>query len=30
VLTLSGSEIDEMTFFNDPALPRRFGLPEYL
>jgi hypothetical protein len=28
VLTLSGSEVDEITFFADPALPGRFGLPE--
>ena len=28
VLTLSGSKVDEITFFADPALPGRFGLPE--
>jgi RNA polymerase sigma-70 factor (ECF subfamily) len=27
VLTLSGSKVDEITFFDDPALPGRFGLP---
>jgi RNA polymerase sigma-70 factor (ECF subfamily) len=30
VLTLSGSEVDEITLFADPALPGRFGLPERL
>jgi RNA polymerase sigma-70 factor (TIGR02960 family) len=30
VLTLSGSEVDEITFFADPALPGRFGLPEHI
>ena len=30
VLTLSGSKIDEITFFADPALPGRFGLPEHI
>jgi RNA polymerase sigma-70 factor (ECF subfamily) len=30
VLTLSGSKVDEITLFADPALPGRFGLPEYL
>jgi RNA polymerase sigma-70 factor (ECF subfamily) len=28
VLTLSGSKVDEITLFADPALPGRFGLPE--
>ncbi|HKC18495.1 MAG TPA: RNA polymerase subunit sigma-70 [Candidatus Dormibacteraeota bacterium] len=28
VLTLSGSKVDEITFFADPALLVRFGLPE--
>jgi RNA polymerase sigma-70 factor (ECF subfamily) len=28
VLTLSGSKVDQITFFADPALPGRFGLPE--
>jgi RNA polymerase sigma-70 factor (ECF subfamily) len=28
VLTLSGDKVDEITFFADPALPGRFGLPE--
>jgi RNA polymerase sigma-70 factor (ECF subfamily) len=27
VLTLSGDKVDEITFFADPALPGRFGLP---
>ena len=27
VLTLSGNKVDEITFFADPALPGRFGLP---
>jgi RNA polymerase sigma-70 factor (ECF subfamily) len=27
VLTLSGSEVDEITLFADPTLPSRFGLP---
>ena len=30
VLTLSGSKVDEITFFIDPALPGRFGLPEHI
>jgi hypothetical protein len=30
VLTLSGSKIDKITFFADPALPGRFGLPEHI
>jgi RNA polymerase sigma-70 factor (ECF subfamily) len=30
VLTLSGSKVDEITFFADPALPVRFGLPEHI
>ena len=30
VLALSGSEVDEITLFADPALPGRFGLPEHL
>jgi RNA polymerase sigma-70 factor (TIGR02960 family) len=30
VLTLSGSQVDEITFFADPALPGRFGLPEHI
>ena len=30
VLTLSGGTVDEMTFFNDPALLSRFGLPEHI
>jgi RNA polymerase sigma-70 factor (ECF subfamily) len=30
VLTLSGSRVDEITFFADPALPGRFGLPEHI
>jgi RNA polymerase sigma-70 factor (ECF subfamily) len=30
VLTLSGSKVDEITFFADPALPSRFGLPEHI
>jgi RNA polymerase sigma-70 factor (ECF subfamily) len=28
VLALSGDKVDEITFFADPALPGRFGLPE--
>ncbi len=28
VLTLSGSNLDEITFFAAPALPGRFGLSE--
>src|SRR5262249_25577609 len=28
VLTLSDTKVDEITFFEDAALPRRFGLPE--
>jgi hypothetical protein len=27
---LSGSKVDEITFFIDPALPGRFGLPEHI
>jgi RNA polymerase sigma-70 factor (ECF subfamily) len=30
VLALSGSKVDEITFFADPALPGRFGLPEHI
>jgi hypothetical protein len=30
VLTLSGNKVDEVTFFADPALPGRFGLPEHI
>jgi len=30
VLTLSGSKVDEITFFIDPALHARFGLPEHI
>jgi RNA polymerase sigma-70 factor (ECF subfamily) len=30
VLTLSGSQVDQITFFADPALPGRFGLPEHI
>jgi hypothetical protein len=30
VLTFSGSKVDEITFFADPALPGRFGLPEHI
>jgi hypothetical protein len=30
VLTLRGSAIDQITFFPDPALPGRFGLPEHI
>jgi RNA polymerase sigma-70 factor (ECF subfamily) len=30
VLTLSGNEVDEMTYFADPTLPGRFGLPEHI
>jgi hypothetical protein len=30
VLTLSGSKVDEITFFADSALPGRFGLPEHI
>jgi hypothetical protein len=30
VLALSGSKVDEITFFTDPALPARFGLPEHI
>jgi RNA polymerase sigma-70 factor (TIGR02960 family) len=30
VLTLSGSKVDEITLFTDPALPGRFGLPEHI
>jgi hypothetical protein len=26
----SCSEVDEITFFADPALPARFGLPEHV
>jgi hypothetical protein len=27
---LSGSKVDEITFFADPALPGRFGLPDHI
>jgi RNA polymerase sigma-70 factor (ECF subfamily) len=30
VLTLSGSKVDKITFFADPALPGRFGLPDHI
>jgi RNA polymerase sigma-70 factor (TIGR02960 family) len=30
VLTLSGSKVDEITFFADSALPGRFGLPDHI
>jgi RNA polymerase sigma-70 factor, ECF subfamily len=30
VLTLSGQKVDEITFFANPALPGRFGLPEHV
>src|SRR5947208_8741710 len=30
VLTLNGSTVDEITFFADPGLPGRFGLPEHI
>jgi RNA polymerase sigma-70 factor (TIGR02960 family) len=30
VLTLSGSKVAHITFFDDPALPGRFGLPEHI
>jgi RNA polymerase sigma-70 factor (ECF subfamily) len=30
VLTLSGSKVDEITLFADPALPARFGLPAHI
>ena len=30
VLTLSGSNVDEITFFADPALPGHFGLPDHI
>jgi RNA polymerase sigma-70 factor (TIGR02960 family) len=30
VLTLSSDKVDEITFFADPALPARFGLPEHI
>ena len=30
VLSLSGNRVDEITFFADPALPGRFGLPEHI
>jgi RNA polymerase sigma-70 factor (TIGR02960 family) len=30
VLTLSGSTVDEITFFADPTLAGRFGLPEHI
>jgi RNA polymerase sigma-70 factor (ECF subfamily) len=30
VLTLSGNKVDEITFFADPALPGRFGLPAHI
>jgi hypothetical protein len=27
---LSGDKVDKITFFADPALPGRFGLPEHI
>ena len=30
VLTLSGNRVEEITFFDDPALPGRFGLPGHI
>jgi RNA polymerase sigma-70 factor (ECF subfamily) len=30
VLTLSGNRVEEITFFDDPALTRRFGLPAHI
>jgi len=30
VLTLSGSKVDQITFFADPTLPGRFGLPAHV
>jgi hypothetical protein len=30
VLTLGGSKVDGITFFADPGLPGRFGLPEHI
>ncbi|HET6847954.1 MAG TPA: RNA polymerase subunit sigma-70 [Gaiellales bacterium] len=30
VLTLIGRKVDEITFFVDPELPARFGLPEHI
>jgi RNA polymerase sigma-70 factor (ECF subfamily) len=30
VLALGGDKVDEITFFADPALPGRFGLPEQI
>src|ERR671936_230377 len=30
VLTLSGNRVEEITFFDDPALPGRFGLPAHI
>jgi RNA polymerase sigma-70 factor (ECF subfamily) len=30
VLTLGGNSVDEITFFENPALPERFGLPEHI
>ena len=30
VLTLSVNKVDEITFFADPSLPGRFGLPEHI
>jgi hypothetical protein len=30
VLTLGGTKVDKITFFADPALPGRFGLPEHI
>jgi hypothetical protein len=30
VLALSGDKVDEITFFADPTLPGRFGLPEHI
>ena len=29
-LTLSGEQVAEITFFSDPSLPGRFGLPEHI
>jgi hypothetical protein len=30
VLTLSGNRVEQITFFDDAALPGRFGLPEHI
>jgi RNA polymerase sigma-70 factor (ECF subfamily) len=30
VLTLGGDKVDKITFFADPALPGRFGLPDHI